>query len=335
MKYARVIPVLRTPIGVDAFDYQIPATLKIEVGQMVWVPFRRRATPALVVEILTDSPFANKALPISGSYSSLIFPLSIIELLRWTARHTFSSQPTVLRSWVRNLPKRPFIARSIPPVIEYKNDSLPIHEQWINHPQETIIKQAQQNSTRHERLLILTPWKNRAEFYSKQIPHSHVLHSDLNDGDAFRAWSHFLTEPTASVLIATRVGAWLSPLADRVMLDEPENDDHKQDESAPRYDARKIFIWCHQHTNVAMESYGLTPPLTSQAAAPMIDLPLHVHIRHPQGRSAIPMIQSDTLHELRTHDGPRVIIHPIRGVSARLTCRDCGWQALCARCQFP
>ncbi len=335
MMYARVIPVLRTPIGVDVFDYQIPASLDIKVGQLVWVPFRRRPTPALVMEILMESPFAKKALPISAVYSSLLFPFSIIELLQWTAEQTFCSRATVLKSWVRNLPKRPLTLLPMSPAIESKDDSSPIHEQWINDSEEMIITRALKSSSQHERLLIITPWKNRVEFYSKQIPHSHILHSNLNDGDAFRAWSRFLTEPTAPVLIATRVGAWLAPLADRVILDEPENDDHKQDELAPRYDARKILTWCSQHTNIAIESYGLTPPLTSQATAPVIDVPLHVHIRHPQGGSSIPMIQSDTLHELRTHDGPRVIIHPIRGVSARLTCRDCGWRSLCTRCQFP
>jgi primosomal protein N' len=119
-----------------------------------------------------------------------------------------------------------------------------------------------------------------------------------------------------------------------MILDEPENDDYKQDELAPRYDARLVAAWCAEHAGTSMETFGLTNPLGTDALIPTISLPLHIHVRHPQGRSVIPMIQADTLNLMREHTGPLVVIHPIRGMSARLVCRDCGWQAVCAHCGF-
>jgi primosomal protein N' len=118
------------------------------------------------------------------------------------------------------------------------------------------------------------------------------------------------------------------------LLDQPEQDDHKQDELTPRYDARKLAAWCAQHAGVEVRAIGNTPTIHIEDEAPTIDAQVTVSIRHPNARSPIPMIQPDVLNTLREHEGHRIIIHPIRGDSARFTCRDCGWQAVCASCGF-
>jgi primosomal protein N' (replication factor Y) len=46
------------------------------------------------------------------------------------------------------------------------------------------------------------------------------------------------------------------------------------------------------------------------------------------------MVQGEALNTLRDHEGPRIIIHPIKGDIARLTCRDCGKQINCPNCNF-
>ncbi len=329
MAYARVIPVLRTPLGVESFDYQIPIDLHVTAGDLVHVPFRRGKSVALVEEILTDSPFANKALSIIDRYANIHLPLSVIELLDWTAARTLSSKPSVLKAWLRTLPNRE--PQSMAHLVEEKKNQSSIKAQWITQPQQRLIERARQES--EKRVLILTPWKARTELFQRALKNSRVLHSDLNDGDAFRAWFGFMNGET-HYLIATRLGAWLAPFADLVLIDEPENDDHKQDELSPRYDARLMLAWCNQHVGISVESFGLTPPLHTNTTGPMIEARVEPIIRHPNGRSNIPMVQADALEKLIEHTGPRIIVHPIRGMSARLLCRDCGWRAVCDRCGF-
>ncbi|MFA6429008.1 MAG: hypothetical protein WCV84_00735 [Patescibacteria group bacterium] len=331
MNYARVIPLLRTPLGVDVFDYAIPESLIITPNMLVVAPFRRQSVVGLVRDISSQSAHAARALPLKSTYCDLALPPTLVQLLDWTAARTFSSRPTVLKAWLRALPKRfpvPVAGRpSSPPA------KLSIITHWIARSEQALLVRAQEALRDHQRTLIVTPWRDRADRLSGMLACS-VLHGELNDGDAFRAWRAFLVGETQA-LVTTRLGAWLATGADVVLLDEPENDDHKQDELAPRYDARLMLAWCAQHGGIALETFGLTPPLHIEAEAPAINVPFATHIRHPQGRSAVPMMQADSMLAIQEHEGPVTIIHPIRGVRARLRCRDCGWEATCVTCHAP
>lgn len=332
--FVRVVPVLRTPFGVDHFDYRLPPELNdLTVGDLVNVPFRKQTVPAIIVERMATSPYAAKALSVLSRYGHVRFPASLVGLLHWTASRTFTSQPSVLKAWLRNLPKRQPAGSERREGTTDRATKGSLDAQWVNDPEASIIRRAESAGQAGKRVLVLAPWIARVNFFQKQLPGSVVLHSGLNDGDAFRAWYGFLTGETRT-LITTRLGAWIAPLADEVLLDEPENDDHKQDELAPRYDARLIAAWCAAHAGAVVTSYGLTPPVHSSSDAPAINADLVIHIRHPAGRSSIPMVQGDTMNALRDHDGPRVIIHPIKGLVARFVCRDCGWRATCPHCGF-
>lgn len=331
--FARVIPLLRTPFGVDVFDYRIPEDLKLQPGDLVRMPFRKQEIVGIVESVSADSKHAAKAVTILGSYGDIHFPAAILDLLAETAARTFTSKPAVLKAWLRALPKKPSVSIRTPSPSEGEGAGGEVVAQWLPDPRSRVLESIREALKNGERVLVLVPWLARARYYQTQIEGSAILHSDLADGAAFRAWADFYSG-TARCLIATRLGAWLAPLADRIILDEPENDDHKQDELAPRYDSRKISIWSAQKAKAALEAYGTTPPLHRDDPAPEISVPLTIAIRHPQGRSMIPMVQGDTLLALEEHEGPRIIIHPIRGSVARFVCRDCGWRAPCPRCGY-
>ena len=340
--YCRVVPLTRTPPGVEVFDYRVPTTMKIEVGDLILVPFRRSNMPALVLANMQSSPFASKAQDVISSYAGIRFPLSIVELLSHVATTTFTSKPAVLKAWLRSLPKRipdviiPSEAEGPSKIPRLRSASLgkrSVTAAWSTDHESKLIDRARKLLADDKRVLILTPWKARLAMFVEKIGQGTIYSSDLNDGDAFRAWSSFYSGGS-NLIVATRLGGWLSPLADVVLLDEPENDDYKQDELAPRYDARKLAIWSAEHASTVVEAYGLTPPLHSDEDAPAIQVDLEVVIRHPQGRGAIPMVQGEALNTLREHEGVRIIVHPIKGDVARLTCRDCGHQVICPKCDF-
>lgn len=327
MRYARVVPVLRTPTGLDAFDYAIPDGLDLRPGDLVWVPFRNRKTPALVTEVLATSPFAARTKTVIGRYANIRFPESLVGCLRWLSDWTFTSQPAIMLAWLRGLPKRP-------------SDKADIHSNphkghmtatWTVTPDTAVIQAAQNIGGR---LLIITPWLASAERLSAQLPQSKLLLAEQADGAYFDSWSDWATSPSGT-LITTRVGSWLAPLAHHAILHLPEQDDHKQDELTPRYDARRICAWAAQYAGTQVSAFGVTPPLNSQEPAPSIELPLEVRIRSVKGHSPIPSIQADVLNMIRDHEGPRIIVHGIRGRGSRFACRDCGWSPVCARCDFP
>lgn len=339
--FAEVIPVRRTPFGLDGFDYAIPDTASYEVGQLVYVPLRGTKTEAIIRTIKPTSLYANRVKAISGPIPvSFRFSTECLDLLTWVAERTFSSVPTVLHAWLGDLPKRfpaiehPAREQKIPK--EPRTGGMQAH--WQTDHDAALYQRAKEALAQGKRVLVLTPWTNRIETFCATLRSDAVdplpLHGDLPNGVYFSHWSRFISGE-ASCVVATRMGAWLAPAADVVLIDEPENDDHKQDEQAPRYDARRLAGWAAKYGGVTVEAFGLTPPLHADAPAPPIACELISHIFHPAGRSTIPSIQADTLLALEAHEGPRIIIHPIRGRAARLTCRDCGWQALCAHCTSP
>lgn len=330
--FARIVPAVRTPSGMDAFDYLIPEGMSIEIGQLVLAPFRRTATPGIVTQIIDESPFASKAKSLLSTYGSIIFPPSTLNLLAWTSKRTFCSQPTILKAWLRELPKRP--PKTETPIdLRLRQTTTQIETYWEATYETHLMERAIEWQKKGKRVLIITPWVTRLRRYADTLK-ALSLEGDQATGTSFQAWYQFLEQPSGC-LVATRIGAWLGSCADIILLDEPENDDHKQDELQPRYDARRLISWCALHGGTIVESFGRTPPLHVDKPAPTINASLVLHPRHPQGRSAIPCVQADSLLALAEHDGPRCIIHPIRGMMARLHCRDCDWQAACTNCSFP
>jgi primosomal protein N' len=328
-KFARVIPVRRTPFGVEVFDYRIPEGLTVHPGDLVRIPFRKQESVGLVEHVLDRSAFGAQARDLLGHYAELRFPRASLGLLADTATRTFSSKPAVLKAWLRNLPKRPQTINLVPRQADHPVE---ITATWMASPEASLLARARQRLTEGKRVLIVAPWLARVRAYASTLGAT-TLTSEENDGDAFRAWQGFVAG-ASPCLVTTRLGAWLAPFADVVLLDEPENDDHKQDELAPRYDARRLITWTAIHGGTIVEAFGRTPPLHKDDPAPAIDANFQLMFRHPQGRSSVPVIQADALLALEEHPGARVVIHPIRGQSARLVCRDCGWRAVCSECAF-
>jgi primosomal protein N' len=328
-KFARVIPVRRTPFGVEVFDYRIPEGLTIHPGDLVRIPFRKQESVGLVEHVLDRSAFGAQARDLLGHYAELRFPHASLGLLADTAARTFSSKPAVLKAWLRSLPKRPQTIETNPRAEHYPVN---ITATWLASPEAKLLERAKLHLAEAKRVLIVVPWLARVRSYAATLE-APTLTSEENDGNAFRAWQGFVTG-ASRCLVTTRLGAWLAPFADVVLLDEPENDDHKQDELAPRYDARRLITWTAINGGTIVEAFGRTPPLHKEDRAPAIDANIQILFRHPQGRSAVPVIQADALLALEEHPGARVVIHPVRGASARLVCRDCGWRAECAECGF-
>jgi primosomal protein N' len=183
------------------------------------------------------------------------------------------------------------------------------------------------------RVLVLTPWTAHAERLAEACG-GVALTSDLADGARFAAWSGFL-RGNVRCLVATRIGAWLATEADLVIVDEPENDDHKQDELAPRYDARWIAAEA-KRADVPVLAIGLTPRIVSPTPIPSLaDSPVTWVDTHRADWSGVAGVQGRTLlaMEQAMDAGHAVhVIHPIHGTRARLRCADCGWSAHCVRC---
>jgi primosomal protein N' len=153
----------------------------------------------------------------------------------------------------------------------------------------------------------------------------------------------FLEDPNG-ILVSTRLGAWMGIVSDTIIVEEPENDDFKQDEMAPRLDARRVVETIHTlKPSIRIFRISTTPSLeegktTSWNAVPHLTPDIRLEPTTRQGRSPVANLSAQTLHEIHEaadNGNPVIIVHPIRGERARVTCRDCAWQAHCPACGFP
>lgn len=332
---ARIIPALRTPRHVDAFDYVVPEGMAIKRGDLVRIPFRASEIVGIVRE-LSQTAQTEKALKsITGTYADLSFSEHTLHMLTSLARRSFTSEASVLRSWLGVLPKRQ----------KQLIDSIPKREHQHGGQSETNLMLNRINANNglletakiasaSKSVLIISPWASRAERIARELSCPVMTHHAAA-GARFNAWSGFV-RGEKHVLVTTRIGAWLSGEADLILLDEPENDDHKQDELSPRFDAR----WMTEQalkSGVSVISFGLTPRLANDAGTdriPTIDVDtVNIDI-NKKDWSGISALQGRTVAEIEKHSGPITIIHPIHGERARLRCAECSWTALCSKCGY-
>lgn len=332
--YLSAIPAIRTPFGMDVFDYQIDDASKLRRGDLILVPFRKNPTPALVASINQTSRFAGKAIHLETNCPLARLGETVADLLDATAQHTFTSRTSVLLAWLRKLPKRAQSFESeIIPQTKFSLAGKRTRTLAINRF-ETIINEARRAKGR---VLIITPWKNRAEVISQLLSAS-ALHADIAGGSAWKAWSNFV-RATEGKLVTTRIGAWLSACADTVIIDEPENDDFKQDESSPRFDSRWL-VTRSAELNPALNTIeiGTTPKLEKGfQEAPAIELELRLEPWQKGSYSSVEGLSGSIVEEIASALENRraiTILHPIKGERARIVCRDCGWMMKCEACNF-
>ncbi len=331
--YARVVPSIRAIPGVEEFDYAIPSNAHLQCGDVMQVPFRSRRVPGIVVAISETSSHADRAILLDDPLVFLRLTPATVALLRETATRCFSSLPSVFHSWIRGVPKRQSEIQDVTPLARQlsftRSESHVLADRWFDP--NGLIPEAKKSSGR---VLILTPWRHRVEKLATLLSGS-ALHSGLSIGAGWKSIRSFASS-SSGILVATRIGAWLASVADTVLIDEPENDDHKQDELAPRYDARWIVRKSAElRPELRVCTFGVTPRLEEHGMAPPINVHLSLEVWRRRSGSAIETLSPQSVQDIETaleHDREIFILHPVRGVRSRVSCRDCGWRAICSAC---
>lgn len=336
--YLRAVPAVRTISGVEAFDYAIPDNTSLHIGDILFVPFRKKQVAAIVIDLMETSPYAEKCVALTNETPLLRLHPTTAQLLTQTAKRTWCSAPTIFASWIRQIPKRatpiepPSTSQQITPTERQTRYRI---NRWYGDG--GLIATAKQLSGC---TIIFTPWKIQAERLATELS-APLFHSELATGVAWKTLTKFLTGETPTI-VTTRIGSWLVSQAENILLDEPENDDWKQDESSPRIDTRWLIDEIGRlRPEVSIIKFSTTPPLSNVAIEwkdiPDIQLNWRADPWQRRSFSTIDQVSALTLtqiHEAIEEKRPVIILHPIRGERARIACRDCGWVAACASCGF-
>ncbi len=176
------------------------------------------------------------------------------------------------------------------------------------------------------------------------------LHSNLSEGERVKHW-WAAAQGEARIVIGTRL-ALFTPLADLgvIIVDEEHDASFKQNEGL-RYSARDLSLVRGHLEQVPVVLGSATPSLESihnaqsgrfshlrltqragLAQPPHISL---VDMRLEKQQAGLSMTSLDALDACINRGEQALVFINRRGYAPSMLCQDCGWSALCARCDAP
>lgn len=192
----------------------------------------------------------------------------------------------------------------------------------------------------------LTP-QTLARFRSRLPVPVHVLHSNLSDGDRAKAWAAMATG-TGRVLLGTRSAVFTPlPEAGLLIVDEEHDGSYKQQDGF-HYHARDVAIVRAKTLTVPVLLGSATPSLESLHNAGSGRYRHHRLLKRA-GPAEVPEVRIADVRKIRMQDGlgqamldgirqcledggQALVFKNRRGYAPALLCHDCGFTALCPRC---
>ena len=174
-----------------------------------------------------------------------------------------------------------------------------------------------------------------------------VLHSGLTDTERHRAWWR-AREGSAAVVLGTRSAVFAHLARPGVIIVDEEHDLSYKQREGFRYQARDIAVKRAQLADIPVVLGSATPSLESMANAANGRY-RHLKLESRAGSAKLPKIEILDLNRLALNDGlsapvvgalkecllrgeQSLVFVNRRGFAPVIVCTDCGWQALCPRC---
>ena len=192
----------------------------------------------------------------------------------------------------------------------------------------------------------LTP-QTLARFSARLPVPVHVLHSNLSDGERAKSWAA-MASGSGRVLLGTRSAVFTPmPEAGLLIIDEEHDASYKQQDGI-RYHARDVAIVRAKSLDVPILLGSATPSLESLHNAELGRYRQH-RLRKRAGSAQAPKVRIVDVRKLRMQDGlgqamldgigtclaqggQALVFKNRRGYAPALLCHDCGFTALCPRC---
>jgi primosomal protein N' (replication factor Y) len=255
--YASIIPAVRLPKGMMAFDYEIPPDLSdtIRRGSWVIVPWRGREVDGLVTAVSKKPEVAQaKIRPIEGMGSPLPVGEDLIETVLWLAGHYFVSPGAALKAILPKTPKRKIIreAPSAPPPKEGKRKRRAgrsvVRYASLGEKFDRTRPHVEKTIADGSGAIVVVPHTDdipvTVRVLGESVGEDRViaLHGRLAAGEHWSVWQRILSgEPL--VVVGTRVAVFAPvPRLGLIVVHEADCADLKQYDQNPRFDARTTAV---------------------------------------------------------------------------------------------
>src|SRR3990167_6585792 len=255
---AEVIPFIRLPRTMEAFDYIIPKNLEVglSAGSIISVPFRKRNVLGFVAGIKNTSYVpANKLRAINKVIVEKSLTEEQIDLFYWMAENYATARSIIIKMFF------PFTSKSFFNNLSNANKKFQVSSfkfQEIKHPwlknqsllvqydnRENLLKEynkiAAEFSKGKSQLLILFPRLALLRRFYDNLTDKIKKHTEIYQSTGIKqsvlqnAFWH-IKNNEAKVILGTRP-ALFAPFANlsAIIIDHEESPDHRQEEPNPRY----------------------------------------------------------------------------------------------------
>ena len=174
-----------------------------------------------------------------------------------------------------------------------------------------------------------------------------IMHSGLNDEERLQAWLH-TQAGSADVIIGTRSAVFSPLLRPGVIIIDEEHDLSFKQQDGFRYSARDLAVKRARDLDIPIILGSATPSLETlynaqQGRYETLLLPERAGNAKPPTISLLDVrsqkmehgVSAQLLHKMKEHleRGSQVLLFlNRRGFAPVLMCHECGWHALCPRC---
>lgn len=355
--FAAVYPLIRLPRRFTFFDYQIPNDLKIEVGDLVNIPFKGRLILGLVKQINPTTTF-NKISSISGIVQKSAVSSADILRSETIARSIVQSPASICYATLQGIeskyPKQfsanfisqklsvdPGTASEVSQALKSISNDSNIFIQTSLEGTIAICKNLLASTD--EQILILTPTERDAIQTHTLLaqPKSAVLHGKTKlpiRASLITNWR----QGQIKLLVGTRQSVLLpAKKLGLIIITQSSSDDYRITDRNPRFDVRLAadlqagqhnarLINCDHFPRVENESAKIIRPLLVPS-----DLIRTIDLNDKQEWSGQPMVSESlvlAIHEA-LQSGQKVLCsYNRKGVAKRLQCANCGHLPKCGTC---
>lgn len=178
-----------------------------------------------------------------------------------------------------------------------------------------------------------------------------VLHSGLSDGEKYDEWRKIVRKEV-SIVIGAR-SAIFAPFENigAIIIDEEHSDTYKQ-ENTPRYNAIDMALYRAKFHKCPIVLGSATPSIDSYTKAKMglyelLELNERINKKLPKvtlvdmkneiesGNKIFSRLLKMKLKECLENDKQAIILLNRRGYATSITCHNCGYKAVCPKCEIP
>jgi len=360
---AEVYPIKRLPRRFSTFDYEIPASMKVERGSLVYIPFRN-ITLRGIVKLTKDSTDQTNLKPITKVLDPNFVSTSELELYENLASRIVQSVSAVLDNAF--LPERKRGSFSIPvakpgasarlrqsEALHIQNMLTRLRSGGQNFFQITDLAQATgtmdaylRSLSDDDQVLILTPHIHDANEVAQALANIHSVHqldsrtTKIRRADIASAWR----AGGIKTLVATRVGAMLpAKKLKAIFVLRPSSPEHRQYDRNPRFNATELARNWSNTTEATLAFFDSTMTLSTQeqfrsnCLLPLDFFPKikPINLKHAAETADFVLLPDLTLKATQKalQNGQKVLFsYNRKGVAPRLVCRDCNHLVECQKC---